>query len=242
VKKILLTLYKVWVFLVFTVFMILFLPGLVIPFFFGLRPGRIGYFFLALWSWIFSVLTFIRYEFYGRENFKKGKSYVLVSNHTSFLDLPGLAMLIPNQFRPLAKKELKKIPVFGWIAQAATIIVDRSSHESRKKSMDKLKWVLKQGISILIFAEGTQNRTKEILQPFHDGAFRIAVDTQQPIIPIIVIGARKLMPPGTIDLRPGLIRIYVGSEIPTEGLTAADASSLKQKTFGVMTDMITQNR
>jgi 1-acyl-sn-glycerol-3-phosphate acyltransferase len=242
VKKIFLTLYKVWVFLVFTVFMILFLPGLVIPFFFGLRAGRIGYFFLALWSWIFSVLTFIRYEFYGRENFKKAKSYVLVSNHTSFLDLPGLAMLIPNQFRPLAKKELKKIPVFGWIAQAATIIVDRSSHESRKKSMDKLKWVLKQGISILIFAEGTQNRTKEILQPFHDGAFRIAVDTQQPIIPIVVIGAGKLMPPGTIDLRPGLIRIYVGSEIPTSGLTAQDASSLKEETFRVMTNMITQNR
>jgi 1-acyl-sn-glycerol-3-phosphate acyltransferase len=222
--------------------MILFLPGLVLPFFFGLRAGRVGYFFLWLWSWIFSILTFIRYEFYGRENFRKGKSYVLVSNHTSFLDLPGLRMLIPGQFRPLAKKELKKIPVFGWIAQAATIIVDRSSHESRKKSIDKLKWVLKQGISILIFAEGTQNRTKEILQPFHEGAFRIAVDTQQPIIPIVVIGAGKLMPPGTIDLKPGKIRIYVGTEIPTEGLTASDASTLKQKTFEVMTNMITGNR
>jgi 1-acyl-sn-glycerol-3-phosphate acyltransferase len=242
VKTFFRTLYKIWVFLVFTVFMILFLPGLVLPFFFGLRAGRVGYFFLWLWSWIFSILTFIRYEFYGRENFRKGKSYVLVSNHTSFLDLPGLRMLIPGQFRPLAKKELKKIPVFGWIAQAATIIVDRSSHESRKKSIDKLKWVLKQGISILIFAEGTQNRTKEILQPFHEGAFRIAVDTQQPIIPIVVIGAGKLMPPGTIDLKPGKIRIYVGTEIPTEGLTASDASTLKQKTFEVMTNMITGNR
>src|SRR5690349_21581852 len=197
--------------------MLIFLPGLVLPFFFGLRAGSIGYFFLWLWSWIFSILTFIRYEFYGRENFKKGQSYVLVSNHTSFLDLPGLRMLIPGQFRPLAKKELKKIPVFGWIAQAATIIVDRSSHESRKKSIDKLKSILREGISILIFAEGTQNRTKEILQPFHDGAFRIAVDTQQPLLPISVVGAGKLMPPGTINLRPGKIRIYVGKEISTEG-------------------------
>lgn len=241
-KKIFLTLYKVWVFLVFTVFMILFLPGLVLPFFFGLRAGSIGYFFLWIWSWIFSKLTFIRYKFYGREKFERGKSYVLVSNHTSFLDLPGLRMLVPGQFRPLAKKELKKIPVFGWIAQAATIIVDRSSHESRKKSIDKLKSVLKQGISILIFAEGTQNRTKEILQPFHEGAFRIAVDTERPILPIVVVGAGKLMPPGTIDLRPGTIRIYVGDQIATQGLTTADASALKEKTFDVMKRMITENR
>ena len=240
-RKLLLTLYKIWVFLVFTVFMLLFLPGLVLPFFFGLRAGSIGYFFLWLWSWIFSILTFIRYEFYGRENFKKGKSYVLVSNHTSFLDLPGLRMLIPGQFRPLAKKELKKIPVFGWIAQAATIIVDRSSHESRKKSIDKLKWVLKEGISILIFAEGTQNRTKEILQPFHDGAFRIAIDTQQPIVPIVVVGAGKLMPPGTIALKPGTIRIFVAPEIPTEGLATSDATALKQKTFELMKKMVTDN-
>jgi 1-acyl-sn-glycerol-3-phosphate acyltransferase len=240
-NSILSTLYKFWVFLVFTVFMILLLPGIILPFFFGQRAGQIGYFFLYLWSWIFSMLTFIRYEFYGRENFKKGKSYIYVSNHTSFLDIPGIRMIIPGQFRPLAKKELKKIPVFGWIAQAATIIVDRSSPESRKKSIDRLKSALRNGISILIFAEGTQNRTKEILQPFHDGAFRISVDTQQPILPMVVIGAGKLMPPGTIDLKPGKIRIYVGKEIPTAGLTVKDIPQLKQKTFDAMKDLIVMN-
>lgn len=188
------------------------------------------------------MLTFIRYEYFGTENFKKGQSYIYVSNHTSFLDLPGLRMLLPGQFRPLAKKELKKIPIFGWIAQAATIIVDRSSPESRKKSIDKLKAALRNGISILIFAEGTQNRTKEALQPFHDGAFRIAVDTQQPILPMVVIGAGKLMPPGTINVKPGKIRIYVGKEIPTTGLTTKDAADLKQKTFEVMKGMIETNR
>jgi 1-acyl-sn-glycerol-3-phosphate acyltransferase len=221
--------------------MIALLPGIVLPFFFGIRAGIVGYFFLYLWSWIFSQLTFIRYKFYGRENFRKGKSYIYVSNHTSFLDIPGIRMIIPGQFRPLAKKELKKIPVFGWIAQAATIIVDRSSPESRKKSIDKLKQYLRQGISILIFVEGTQNRTKELLQPFHDGAFRIAVDTQQPVLPIVVIGAGKLMPPGTINLRPGLIRIYVGEEIDTAGLTTADVRALKEKTADKMKEMILSN-
>jgi 1-acyl-sn-glycerol-3-phosphate acyltransferase len=234
--------YKVWVFLVFTVFMIIFLPGLVLPFFFGQNAGKIGYAFLWIWSWVFSMLTFIRYEYYGKENFRKGKSYIYVSNHTSFLDLPGLRMLLPGQFRPLAKKELKKIPIFGWIAQAATIIVDRSSPESRKKSIDRLKAALRDGISVLIFVEGTQNRTKEILQPFHDGAFRIAVDTQQPILPMVVIGAGKLMPPGTVNLKPGKIRIYVGEEIPTAGLTTKEVTDLKQRTFAKMSEMILANR
>jgi 1-acyl-sn-glycerol-3-phosphate acyltransferase len=232
------TLYKVWVFLVFTGFMILFLPGLVLPFFFGMKAGRVGYFFLFIWSWIFSKLTFIRYKFYGTENFRKGVSYIYVSNHTSFLDLPGIRMIIPGQFRPLAKKELKKIPIFGWIAQAATIIVDRTSPESRKKSIDRLKAALKAGISILIFVEGTQNRSKEILQPFHDGAFRIAVDTQEPLLPMVVVGAGKLMPPGTINLKPGLIKIFVAPEISTVGLTTKEIPELKARTFEVMRQTI----
>ena len=234
-------LYKIWVGLVFTVFMIILLPGIILPFLLGQRFGSIGYAFLWLWSWIFSQLTFIRYKFYGKENFRKGQAYIYISNHTSFLDIPGLTMLLPQQFRPLAKKELLKIPIFGWIARTATIIVDRSSPESRKKSIDRLKQFLKSGISILIFAEGTQNRTKNVLQPFHDGAFRIAVDTQQPILPIVVVGAGRLMPPGTINMKPGLIRIYAGHEIPTTGLTSQDVKALKQHAFDVMAETITQH-
>jgi 1-acyl-sn-glycerol-3-phosphate acyltransferase len=208
---------------------------------FGQSAGRIGYFFLWIWSGIFSILTFIHYEFHGRENFKKGKSYIYVSNHTSFLDIPGLRLLIPGQFRPLAKKELLKIPVFGWIAKAATVIVDRSSQQSRKKSIERLRQLLHDGLSILIFVEGTQNRSKEPLQPFHDGAFRIAIDTQEPLLPMVVIGAGKLMPPSTINVLPGKIRLYVGEEIPTAGLTHDDIPALKQKTFEIMKEMIVKN-
>lgn len=222
--------------------MILFLPGLTLPFFFGQRLGWIGYFFLWLWSWIFSILTFIRYEFHGREHLRKGQSYIYVSNHTSFLDLPGLRMLFFREFRPLAKKELLKIPLFGWIVRGATVVVDRSSGESKKKSMEKLKEILAHGISILLFAEGTQNRTDAVLQPFKDGAFRIAIDTQKPILPMVVIGAGKLMPPGSINMRPGLIKIFVAPEIPTTSLTSSDSMMLKQKTFDIMHNMIIQGK
>lgn len=232
-------LYIFWVFLVFTFFMLLFLPGLTLPFLLGSRGSWIGYKFLWIWSLIFSWLTFIRYEFHGRENFRKGQSYIYVSNHTSFLDLPGIRLLIPGEFRPLAKKELLKIPVFGLIARGATVIVDRSDRGSKQKSLDRLKKILTDGISILLFAEGTQNRSKEILQPFKDGAFRLAIDTQMPLLPMVVIGAGKLMPPGTINLRPGLIKIMVAPEISVDALT--DVNQLKQQTFEVMKNMITQN-
>ncbi|HRG79893.1 MAG TPA: 1-acyl-sn-glycerol-3-phosphate acyltransferase, partial [Cyclobacteriaceae bacterium] len=104
INKILSSLYKIWVFLVFTVFMLLFLPGIIIPAFFGQHAVSVTYFFMKAWSWVFSMLTFIRYEMIGRENIDRGKSYIYVSNHTSFLDLPGIAMTIRGQFRPLAKK------------------------------------------------------------------------------------------------------------------------------------------
>lgn len=222
--------------------MILLLPGIVLPFFFGKRFSWIGYAFLKLWSGIFSVLTFIRYSVFGRKHSRKGQAYIYVSNHTSFLDIPGICLAIPGEFRPLAKKELLKIPVFGWIAQSAAVIVDRSSGESRKKSMDKLKRLLLDGMSILIFAEGTQNRTMEVLQPFKDGAFRIAVDTQQPLLPIVVIGAGPLMPPGTIKMRPGHVKVAIGTEIPTAGLYHADLPALKQRTYDAMRNLILQHR
>jgi 1-acyl-sn-glycerol-3-phosphate acyltransferase len=221
--------------------MIILLPGILLPFLLGQRFGWISYKFLALWSWIFSILNFIHYKYKGQENIQKGKSYIYVSNHTSFLDIPGITMAIPGQFRPLAKKELLKIPVFGWIAKSAAVIVDRSSGQSRKESMESLKKVIKMGISILIFAEGTQNRTKEILQPFKDGAFRMAIDTQQPILPMVVVGAGSLMPPGTIDLKPGKIMVIIGKEISTEGLVSSDVAMLKEKTFDIMKGMIKEN-
>lgn len=239
--KILVKLYTVWVLIVFTVFMLLLLPGILLPFLLGRKFSFIGYFFLWLWSWIFMQLTFIRYDLRDREKIQKGTSYIYVSNHTSFLDIPGIRLMIPGEFRPIAKKELLKIPVFGFIVRAATVVVDRSNAQSRKQSMDELREILKGGISILVFAEGTQNRTKEILQPFKDGAFRIAIDSQLPIVPLVVVGAGPLMPPGTLTIKPGKINVIAGDPIQVDGLTTDDVQMLKQKTFDRMLEIYKAN-
>jgi 1-acyl-sn-glycerol-3-phosphate acyltransferase len=107
--------------------------------------------------------------------------------------------------------------------------------------MDHLKDLINMGLSILIFVEGTQNRSKELLQPFKDGAFRMAIDTQRPIMPLVVIGAGPLMPPGTIEMKPGKIKVVIGKEIPTLGLLVNDVARLKEKTFNIMKEMIIEN-
>jgi 1-acyl-sn-glycerol-3-phosphate acyltransferase len=240
-RSIFLFIYRIWVIFVFLAFMVIYLPGILIPFLIGEKYGTIGYKFLKLWSWTFSKLNFIPYEISGQENIHTGKAYIYTSNHTSSLDIPGVCLTVPTQIRPLAKKELQKIPIFGWIVRRACIIVDRSSNESRRQSMEYLKQVLGRGISILIFPEGTQNRTGEILQPFYDGAFRIAIETKQPVLPMVILNAGNLMPPKKFFIKPGKIRIIIGTEIATENLTLNDVRQLKDTTFNKMKELILQN-
>lgn len=232
-------LYRAWVFFVFTFFMLLFLPFIVVPGFFGPRAVGFSYLFMKAWSYVFSWLTFIRYEIHGKEKIPKGQAFIYVSNHTSFLDLPGIAMTIRGQFRPLAKKELLKIPVFGWITSVTCVVVDRSSNESRKRSIQNLKHILGKQISILIFPEGTQNRSKELLQPFKEGAFRIALETQQTMVPLVVKNAGTLMPPGTIKLRPGKITIVVGEPVAITTDDLNETARLKDHVFEKMKAMLT---
>ncbi len=237
-NRIICSLYTFWVVLVFFTFMLLLFPFILIPFLAGKSFTAIGYRFLWLWAWLFSKFTFIHYRISGRENIPQHKALIYVSNHTSFLDVPGLRLLIPGEFRPIAKKELLRIPGFGFIVKAATVVVDRSNAESRKKSVEQARAVLNKGISMLIFAEGTQNRTSEILQPFKDGAFRLAIETQTPIIPVVVIGAARLMPPGKLQIRPGIISVVAGKPIDVQGLQQDDLPALKSRTFEVMKNMI----
>lgn len=232
-------LYVAWVLFVFTFFMLLYLPGILIPFFLGDWFGNVSYWFLKLWAGTFSLLNRIPYRIYGRENIRPGQAYIYLSNHTSYLDIPGVCLTVPRQIRPLAKKELLRIPVLGWIIRHASVIVDRSSNESRRKSMDHLKEVLRRGISILIFPEGTQNRTAEPLQPFYDGAFRIAIEMQQPILPMVILNAGKLMPPRSMHIEPGTITIRINPEIPTKGLTNADLPALRERVRSEMLSMMT---
>jgi 1-acyl-sn-glycerol-3-phosphate acyltransferase len=192
-------------------------------------------FFLRLWANTWLILIGIRYWSVGRKGHDPRQTVVLVSNHTSYLDTAVAYALIRHRFKTLAKKSLLKIPVLGLIFRTSGIMVDRSSPESRSRSNARMLDAVNGGTSILIFPEGTQNRTKEVLTPFYDGAFKLAIAAGVPIIPIVCEGARRLMPQASIGkLRPGKILHHYLEAIPTVGMTEADVERLKEMVFDRM--------
>jgi 1-acyl-sn-glycerol-3-phosphate acyltransferase len=117
-------------------------------------------------------------------------------------------------------------------------MVDRNKLESKKKSMLALKSKLKNGISVFIFPEGKMNRSDNTLLPFHDGAFRLAIETQTPIMPMVILNSRKIMPREEFQPRPGTITTKFLQEVSTEGLQLKDLPLLKQKVEHMMREAI----
>jgi 1-acyl-sn-glycerol-3-phosphate acyltransferase len=170
----------------------------------------------------------------------KNRHYVFVANHISYIDIPLIFQGIRNNsFRVLGKIEMSKIPVFGLLYKLAVVLIDRSSPQSRANSILQLQKVLNQNISIFIFPEGTFNETGEPLKSFYDGAFRIAIETQTPIKPIVFLDAvRRMHHKSIFSITPGRSRAVHLPEIPVNGYTLHDVAKLKNATFEAMKECI----
>ena len=214
--------------------MLLLSPLILSPALFGESARPVSFFGLKMWATIFHTFTGVRYYAQGEEHLAEYPAYIYVSNHTSFLDVPALPLFMPGQFRPLGKKELLKIPVLGWIVGTVCVIVDRSDAQSRQESIRKLKGLIRRGVSVLIYPEGSMNRTDLLLRPFYDGAFRMAIETQTPVLPMVVINAGNLFRPGTAYVKPGRIKVRFASPVPTVGMEAKDVPMLKQQVHQMM--------
>jgi 1-acyl-sn-glycerol-3-phosphate acyltransferase len=164
-------------------------------------------------------LSGIKLEVTGLENFDKNKTYVFVSNHSSQFDIVVLQKTIPNRMAMVFKKELAKIPFFGWqLMMGPYVMIDRENYEKALKSIEEAKEKMqKQNISIVVFAEGTRSKTGDI-QPFKRGAFRLATQVGYPIIPTTIVGSNKIMPKGTYRLKKGTIKVHFDKSIPAEGV------------------------
>ncbi len=216
--------YTIYSVLLFVVLMLVFSLLILIPLLISERGDRVSFFFIRLWAGIWSFLSGVRYEVHGLENIDRSKPYIYIFNHRSFVDAPVIPLMIPQEVRSIGKKELSKIPVFGTVVGMLAVWVDRSDAESRRISVEKLVRFLNQGISIVVAPEGTRNNSAETLLPFQKGAFRLAVETQIPILPMAVIGADKIMSRGSLLLAPGKVRIYFSEAIspPTPSETAVN--------------------
>ncbi|MFT3945811.1 MAG: lysophospholipid acyltransferase family protein [Agriterribacter sp.] len=186
------------------------------------------------WMQVFLTLIGCRLIIRGRENFKKGQNYIVASNHNSFMDVPLTTPFIPGPNKTIAKAELVKVPLFGIIYKRGSILVDRKSERSRKESFSKMKAVLNAGMHMCIYPEGTRNRTNEPLKSFHDGAFKLALDTGKPIIPTLLFNTKKVLPGSSkpFYLWPAKLEMHF---LPAVYVQAGDTvASLKEKVFRIM--------
>ena len=148
------------------------------------------------WMRVFFFFTGCSLKVIGKENFKKGEKYIVACNHNSLMDVPVSTPFIPGANKTIAKSEMAKIPLFGLIYKRGSILVDRNDKNSRKDSFRKMMNVLNMGMHVCIYPEGTRNKTELPLKEFHDGAFKLAMETGAPILPALIFNTKKILPPG----------------------------------------------
>ncbi len=194
---------------------------------------RLAWAFSYNWLWmkIFCTATGLRIKFEGREHIDPHGAYVIISNHSNMLDIVVTGGGINHPFKPLFKKEFFKIPIMGWVIGVLGLPVDRSSEESRRKSYQQMIDTIQSGISVLIFPEGTRNRSTQPLKPFYNGAFRLAIQSQHPILPIVISGIKELQPVDTFRLYPGTIRVKFLSPMKSTEYQLKESEKFKTEVF-----------
>jgi len=243
-KKVAAFLFLIWGFLVFISAMILVFPFILLisALFRKKKAQDIIFFFLKAWAWIFSVLCFFPVRTSGKETLNTDKACIYVCNHNSYLDAIAVVLAIPGSFKPLGKIEMVRTLIFGMIYKRVVVLIDRKSQESRARSVEELKLDLGNGQSILIFPEGTMNRTNAVLSEFFDGAFRLAIETQTDIVPMVILNARKLLPRDKLlSIRPGVLKCVFTDRIKVKGLNPDDMFDLKTRVRKGMEQLIIEN-
>jgi 1-acyl-sn-glycerol-3-phosphate acyltransferase len=228
--------YSIYAFLLFICCVIIAFPITIICTFFGkVQGGNMMYRGYALLFRCWYPLIGIRHQDIYEAKDDHSKQYIFVANHISYMDIPAVLLAIHQPVRILGKYEMVKIPIFGWIYRIAVVLVDRSSPEARSRSVRALKSALKKNVSIFIFPEGTFNETNAPLKDFFDGAFRLAIEMQTPIKPLVFVDSvDRLYYKGKLNLTPGKNRVIHLPEVEVEGLTMQDVKALKEKTHSMM--------
>lgn len=227
---------RIWAFWGLITFLVTFLL-IFIPAMFShlIKEPRGQKYFIAvskLWMnvWLFLVGCPVKVS--GEENFKTGKVYVVVFNHNALLDVPLSSPYVPGANKTIAKASFAKVPLFGLFYSKGSILVDRKDEKSRSKSFDAMKKVLSKGMHMCIYPEGARNRSAEPIKPFYDGAFRLAVITQNDVIPCVITGTKKAMP---INKKFFLLPVKLKMQfLPAESSEGRSVTELKEKVHAEM--------
>jgi 1-acyl-sn-glycerol-3-phosphate acyltransferase len=192
-----------------------------------------------LWMGTFMILSGIRFSVRGKHHFDGLENAIVVCNHNSMLDIPVSFPFLPRANKTIAKKSLSKVPIFGWIYSIGTVLVDRNDSKSRQASFDQMKYVLNHGLDMLIYPEGTRNKTSAPLKSFYDGAFKLSIETQKPIVPVVLLNSKKMLPAKPIMyFKPGKIIMNILPAVYPQGHSI---DSLKKTIYDIMANFYLEN-
>lgn len=243
-SKVLSALYLIYAGLIFICLMFIALPFVIVvtTLFNPLTGKRIGLIILRGWAWSFSLLSFFWVRTKNASTVNRNKPHIYVGNHGSYLDAIAVCISVPQSFSALGKIEMAKVPVFGWIYKRIVVMIDRNSKESREQSVLSLKNEINKGQSILLFPEGTMNKTEKVLSDFYDGAFRIAIETQTPIQPFVILNNRKLLSRvDPLTAHPGLMTTIFLPSVAVDSFSIDGVEVLKMKVYKMMEEAITSS-
>ncbi|MGD8889318.1 MAG: lysophospholipid acyltransferase family protein [Desulfobacterales bacterium] len=183
------------------------------------RTGNPVHLVARLWARSILFVSRIKVTVNGLSNVDSSKSFIYMSNHQSNFDIPVLLAYIPGQFRWLAKAELFKIPIFGHgMRGAGYISIDRFNRDSAFQSIDQAAKKIKDGVSVMIFPEGTRSKDGRI-RPFKKGGFIMALNSGVPIVPVIVRGTWPIMSKDSLRINRGNVYLDIKQPIDTHGYT-----------------------
>lgn len=219
--------YRIWFYILVTLPIVILFPILLISI---LKESWYPLFFkiARLWAKIILIGMGFRYTIEREQIPKKDKSYMFIANHTSMTDIMLMLVAVKNPFVFVGKAELAKIPLFGFFYKRTCILVDRSSPESRRAVFLRAQNRLKQGLSICIFPEGGVPDETILLDQFKDGAFRLAINHQIPIVPLTFADNKKRFSYTFFSGSPGRMRAKIHRFIPTAGLTTDETRALNE--------------
>ncbi|HCF63266.1 MAG TPA: lysophospholipid acyltransferase family protein [Ferruginibacter sp.] len=220
--------WAIWALVWFIVTFLLIFPFSMIAY---LIPDPMGqrYFIIVsrIWMMIWLPLVGCPVRVKGWQHFQKGKSYIILFNHNALLDVPLSAPFVPGPNKTIAKDSFARVPLFGWFYSKGSVLVNRKSEQSRKKSFLEMKNVLQRGMHMCIYPEGTRNRTSAPLKPFYDGAFKLSIDSGHSIIPCVIFGTKEAMPTHIpFYLLPHILRMEFMEPISPEGKTVESLKNI----------------
>ena len=245
-KNILGRIFAFWAILIFvSTMLIIFFPMWMIGLWKEPKRSYLMHGIFHTWMVVFFFFTGLRLRVRGKENFsrspadKRGENYIVVFNHNSLMDVPVSVPFMPGANKTIAKIEMAKIPLFGMFYKRGSVLVNRKNEESRKLSYVKMKEVLEMGLHMCIYPEGTRNKTDQPLQRFHDGAFRLSMDTGKAILPALIFNSSKVLPRKSFFFWPAKIELhYLPPVIPNNFPTV---EKLKEHVFNLMKEYYLKN-